>query len=244
VNSGWQRLLSAADAPKARVAVACVVATMAWAGVLACFVRLFAPDDRPRPVPEAIDMQLVEIEPGTPAAQIAPGAQPEAMQQAVSEQRSRAAQPLIRHEAATLTQRQSVQPPSAPPSRIEPSAEPAREASSAGGGTARHEPAPPSAAEVSPASSSIGAAQARLLSQPLPLLPDDLREDAYRAEALARFAIHADGTAEVQLVKPTSNPRLNQILLEALRKWRFFPAMENGHPVDSQRDVRVHFNVS
>ncbi|MGN6807174.1 MAG: TonB family protein [Trinickia sp.] len=244
MSSGWQRLSTAADAPKVRLAVACVVATIAWAGVLAHFARLFAQDDRPRPVPETIDMKLVEITPRVPAARIAARAQSEPMRHAVSERRSRAAQPLVRHEAVKPTQRQSAQQRSAPPPRVEPSAEPAREAPSADGGAVQPESVRPSAADASPASSSVGAAQARLLSQPLPLLPDDLREDAYRAEAVARFAIHADGTTEVRLVKPTSNPRLNQILLEALHKWRFFPAMENGHPVDSQRDVRVHFNVS
>jgi protein TonB len=56
--------------------------------------------------------------------------------------------------------------------------------------------------------------------------------------------IHADGSVDVELVKPTPIPRLNQILLEALRKWRFFPAMQTGHPVESRQDIRVHFNVN
>lgn len=86
--------------------------------------------------------------------------------------------------------------------------------------------------------------EARLLSQPLPELPDDLREQGYQAVAVARFAIHADGTFDVDLLKPTPNPRLNQILLATLRQWRFFPATEDGRPVDSHQDVRVHFNVN
>ena len=94
-----------------------------------------------------------------------------------------------------------------------------------------------------PSTAQSGVMQARLLSQPLPVLPDDLREVAYRAVAVARFTIHVDGTFDVELVKPTQNPRLNQILLATLRDWRFFPAMDNGHPVESHQDVRVHFNV-
>lgn len=86
--------------------------------------------------------------------------------------------------------------------------------------------------------------QARLLAQPLPELPDDLREEGYQATAVARFAVHADGSFDVELVKPTQIPRLNQILLATLRQWRFFPAMEDGHPVESHQDVRVHFNVN
>ncbi|KWK79654.1 hypothetical protein WM16_08975 [Burkholderia ubonensis] len=94
------------------------------------------------------------------------------------------------------------------------------------------------------AAGASGNAQARLLSQPLPVLPDDLREDGYQAVAVARFLVHADGTFDIDLVKPTPNPRLNQILLETLRRWRFLPAMDNGRPVESRQDVRVHFNVN
>ena len=51
------------------------------------------------------------------------------------------------------------------------------------------------------------------------------------------------GAVDVELIKPTHNPRLNQLLLDALRKWRFFPAMKNGEAVESTQDIRVHFNV-
>ncbi len=84
---------------------------------------------------------------------------------------------------------------------------------------------------------------ARVVAQPLPDLPDDLREDGYQFIAVARFVIHADGTFNVELIKPTPNPRLNQILIATLHKWRFVPATEAGHPIESRQDVRVHFNV-
>ncbi|WP_259460678.1 energy transducer TonB [Paraburkholderia sp. BL23I1N1] len=102
--------------------------------------------------------------------------------------------------------------------------------------------AAPRSEDSANATSSSDAA-AHSISQPLPELPDDLREQAYQTVATARFAIHADGSVDVELIKPTASPRLNQILLEALRKWRFFPAMQAGHPVESRQDIRVHFNV-
>jgi protein TonB len=34
------------------------------------------------------------------------------------------------------------------------------------------------------------------------------------------------------------------LLLETLHKWRFFPAMQDRHAVESHQDLRVHFNVS
>lgn len=87
------------------------------------------------------------------------------------------------------------------------------------------------------------ATAAHSIVQPLPALPDDLREQAYQTVATARFAIHVDGSVEVELVKPTPSPRLNPLLLEALRQWRFFPGLQNGQPVESRQDIRVHFNV-
>jgi periplasmic protein TonB len=98
--------------------------------------------------------------------------------------------------------------------------------------------------EPAPSTPNAGTTQARLLSQPIPVLPDDLREQGYQLTAVAHFRIHADGSIDVELIKPTQNPRLNQILLETLHRWRFFPAMQNGHPVESEQDVRVHFSVS
>ncbi|WP_322016143.1 energy transducer TonB [Paraburkholderia sp. J12] len=98
-------------------------------------------------------------------------------------------------------------------------------------------------APVTP-TSAPGSLRARVLAQPMPVLPDDLREQGYQVTAVAHFKVHPDGSFDVELVKPTQNPRLNQILLETLHHWRFFPAMENGHPVESEQEVRVHFTVS
>jgi protein TonB len=93
------------------------------------------------------------------------------------------------------------------------------------------------------ASTSTGNGPAHAILQPLPSLPDDLREDAFQAVATARFSVHRDGSVDVELIKPTHNPRLNQLLVDALKKWRFFPAMKNGEAVESTQDIRVHFNV-
>ncbi|MCC8393014.1 TonB family protein [Paraburkholderia sp. MMS20-SJTR3] len=114
--------------------------------------------------------------------------------------------------------------------------------------------APPSAAASSASSASTtstasatatgATTTARTIAQPLPTLPDDLREQAYRTVATARFTIHVDGSVDVELLKATPNPRLNGLLLESLRRWRFFPALRDGHAVESTQDIRVHFNVS
>ena len=84
---------------------------------------------------------------------------------------------------------------------------------------------------------------ARAIIQPMPQIPDDLRAEAFNVAALARFHISVDGSVKVELAKPTPNPRLNRILLDSLKKWRFIPAIKNGKPVDSMEDILVKIEV-
>ena len=84
---------------------------------------------------------------------------------------------------------------------------------------------------------------ASALYAPVPKIPDDLREDAFSAVAVAHFVVDKDGNVQVTLSKPTSNPALNQIILDTLRTWRFFPAVKDGVPVASEFDVRIPIAV-
>jgi protein TonB len=84
---------------------------------------------------------------------------------------------------------------------------------------------------------------ARAIYAPTPVIPDDLREDVMQTEAVAHFNVSFDGTSEVTLAKPTSSPRLNQVLLEALKQWRFFPAVKDGVAIVSSFDVRIPISV-
>ena len=84
---------------------------------------------------------------------------------------------------------------------------------------------------------------ARAIYAPTPVIPDDLREDVMQAEAVARFNVSFDGISEVTLEKPTSSPRLNQVLLDALKQWKFFPAVKNGVAIGSTFEVRIPISV-
>ena len=84
---------------------------------------------------------------------------------------------------------------------------------------------------------------ARAMIRPMPQIPDDLRDGAFHAAALARFHIAADGSVAVELTKPTPNPRLNRLLLDSLKKWRFMPAIKDGKPVASTEEIVVKVEV-
>ncbi|MGC2443032.1 energy transducer TonB [Candidatus Binatus sp.] len=84
---------------------------------------------------------------------------------------------------------------------------------------------------------------ARAIYAPTPVIPDDLREDVMQTEAVAHFDVSFDGTSVVTLEKPTSNPRLNQVLLDSLKQWKFFPAVKNGVAIPSSFEVRIPISV-
>jgi protein TonB len=83
----------------------------------------------------------------------------------------------------------------------------------------------------------------RAIFSPLPGIPDELREEVTDIVALVRFHVAADGGVTVELIRPSSNPLVNRILLKTLSTWRFFPAMENGQPVAAVQDLRVYLEV-
>jgi len=88
-----------------------------------------------------------------------------------------------------------------------------------------------------------GTMGARALYQPMPEIPEVMRHHALDLVAVARFRVAADGSATVELIQATPEPELNAALLEALKRWRFFPALENGRPVASLVDIRIPITV-
>ena len=230
------------DSPRMRIALAVLVALVVWIGFLFQLGSWLGTTPSMHTPDKPLEMRVVELDP--PKAPVAnPSAAPIAP---AKPQHPADPRPHVSAQARTTPP-----VPSKPDVRSTQSATPAQSAPTAQEPKPAAEPparaAGPSSEEranATPSATSSGDATARAIAQPLPELPDDLRDQAYQTVAIARFAIHVDGSVDVELIKPTSNPRLNQILLETLRKWRFFPAMQAGHPVESRQDIRVHFNVS
>lgn len=83
----------------------------------------------------------------------------------------------------------------------------------------------------------------RAVFSPLPKIPDELREDVTNVVALVRFHVAVDGSATAELIRPSSNPLVNRIVLQTLGTWRFSPATVDGKPVGAVQDVRVRVEV-
>ena len=230
------------DSPRMRIALAVLVALVVWIGFLFQLGSWLGTTPSMHTPDKPLEMRVVELDPPqAPVAHTTPAPIAPAKSQQPADPR-----PHVSAQARTTPP-----VPSKPDVRSTQSATPAQSAPTAQEPKPAAEPparaAGPSSEEranATPSATSSGDATARAIAQPLPELPDDLRDQAYQTVAIARFAIHVDGSVDVELIKPTANPRLNQILLETLRKWRFFPAMQAGHPIESRQDIRVHFNVS
>jgi protein TonB len=84
---------------------------------------------------------------------------------------------------------------------------------------------------------------AHAIYSPTPEVPDELREDVFQAEAVAHFKVDYNGDAQVTLSQGTVNQRLNQIIIETLRQWRFAPAIKQGVAIPSEFDLRIPIAV-
>ncbi|CAD6557261.1 hypothetical protein LMG28727_06327 [Paraburkholderia kirstenboschensis] len=249
LNTAWL------DEPKTRIAVVAVIGLGLWCATLLLVGGLLATPEIKLPLPAHLDAQLLEIEPppraGAPAQAapthpIPPVNVARAAPQPVHHARPVHEEPAPQHAAPAPAAGPPAAPaPTATPSPVAapsaaPSPAPSAPLASATppASTANHSPG-----ATDPAANGSAHTAARAIAQPLPEIPDDLREAAYHAIALARFTIHPNGSVDVELVQPTQQPRLNQLLLASLHNWRFFPAIENGKPVESHQDVRVHLVV-
>jgi periplasmic protein TonB len=209
---------------------------------LAGFLHLLAaPAALPVPPPTSVRLDLVELPPPTTtAASPAPEPPPPPMAEPEPEP-----PPL-----PEVTEEEPPPPAPEPTAEAEPAPPPpkptpprSRPPEPAKPQTAALPPAAPTPPSPSAALSPSGNMGARALFKPMPEIPEALRHHALDLTALARFRVAASGAAEVELVEPTPDPTLNAALLETLKKWRFFPAMENGKAVASTIDIRIPITV-
>ncbi len=230
------------DEPGLRLVWALPIALLIWFALLIGFSRMLELTAAPPPELKPLEARIVELPPvgglqggPTPAAAVKP-------KPAVKPA------PVIHPHVATHHPHIKIKP-IAPP--IAPSA----------AGTGKSEETPPAETSGSTAAPSEGGgapggsgagsgsglgsdtAGARAIFAPVPQIPDELREDALDTVAVAHFKVGYDGQVDVTLATPTSNPQLNAILLDALKQWKFFPAMRNGVAIASEFDVRIPVTV-
>lgn len=195
-----------------------------WFAILWSFSIFMGNPSERLPDPPAVDAQIVEIpEPAPPSVKSLPvkQSQPKAEPQPAIPQPSLEKAPPPKPEANPVEEPNNIPTPTSPKVEATP---------------APQEP-PHVANNVKPY------AGARAISQPIPQIPEELRQDALSTSAVARFHVAPDGTTTAELIKPTPNPKLNRLLLTTLKNWRFFPAMKDGKPVASTEEIVIKIQV-
>jgi periplasmic protein TonB len=246
------------DDPRLRLAWVIPVSLILWTALLTLFALLL---ERTAPSPPELtpaEVQIVELPPtaglqGGGAAQH-PAAAPakpriEAPKPKPRIKIRRAVLPPVRvHPAKPKAPVAPILPPSPSGTAKEP-AEATSPASPSSGGTEATRAGTGAASVGSGRGEGSGAgigsdsSGARAIYAPKPVIPDSLRDEAFQTVAVARFKVNYDGQVQVTLITPTQSPQLNELLLETLKQWRFFPAMKSGVAINSQFDLRIPISV-
>jgi protein TonB len=76
-----------------------------------------------------------------------------------------------------------------------------------------------------------------------PDIPDELKQGQYKSFVRVRVEIAADGSATPVLRTSSGNSEIDRRVLEALKKWRWKPALKAGVPTDSLQLFKFEFEV-
>jgi protein TonB len=241
------------DDPWLRLAWVIPLSLMLWVAMLTLFAWLLERTAPPSPEMVPAEVRIVELPPtaglqgGAPAHRSPALAPPkpavETPKVKPPVETRKMAPPRVRvHRARPKL----FVPPPLPPSESGTAKESTQVSPAGGHPSSAHNEAPSAGAgQGSGSGAGIGSdsSGARAIYAPQPVIPDSLREEAFQTVAVARFKVSYDGQVQVTLITPTQSPQLNELLLETLRQWRFFPAMKSGVAIDSQFDLRIPISV-
>jgi len=249
------------DDPWRRLPWLAALAVLLTLASLMGFLRLLEQQparSRPRGL---VDVQIVELPPstGAPAPQAAPKPPAPAPARSLPRPKPRpevkpppnVAVPRIEPPPPVPSTSSETEPQAQATTESVPAPEPTPSSGAATGSAASQPPAsataalPPGAVSGTGKGVDLGGGRmgARAIFNPLPEIPEALRHRAIEVVAVARFRVAANGIAQVDLIQPTSDPDLNRTLLESLKRWRFFPAMQDGKPVGSTLEIRIPISV-
>jgi len=107
------------------------------------------------------------------------------------------------------------------------------------------EPAPAAiTAETSPSPPVTETANMKVNRRVDPIYPAGSRRDGEQGSGMFRVLVDEKGRPiDVQVLKTSGFPRLDQAAMTAIRKWAFSPAVQNSQPVQSWTRVQVTFNL-
>lgn len=191
---------------------------------------------QPRPAlqpPQPLPLTMITL--ATPATEVQPQPAPAA---APRQQRTPPAQRPVTAPAAPRPLSSKTSPVAAAAVATTSNAQPA-EAEPASNATAPRAETPVSAPLIPP--THIGG----YLNNPRPAYPPLSIELGEAGVVMLQVSVSVDGRAsDVQLARSSGFPRLDRAALQAVRNWRFRPAMRGNEPVAHTYDFSLKFDLS
>jgi len=80
-------------------------------------------------------------------------------------------------------------------------------------------------------------------NQVYPDIPDDLKTDDYQSFVRVKVDIDSNGSFTVTLVSSSGDEEIDRRVLDALKKWKWSPALSDGVPIESTERFRFNFEV-
>jgi TonB family protein len=88
-----------------------------------------------------------------------------------------------------------------------------------------------------------GVSSPRAIYDPEPEYSEEARKAKYQGTVVLWVVIGSDGRAKDLRVQRSLGMGLDEKALEAVRKWRFAPALKDGRPVPVQVNIEVSFRL-
>lgn len=107
-------------------------------------------------------------------------------------------------------------------------------------------PTAPAAAEAAaPAPFQEASFRADYLQNPRPAYPAIARDRRWQGTVYLRTQVQADGTAgEVRLERSSGHDALDEVAMEAVKRWRFVPAKQGDKAVESWVIIPIDFKLT
>lgn len=86
--------------------------------------------------------------------------------------------------------------------------------------------------------------QPRAIFQAAPIYPFEMRQRKQAGEVYLLFVVDAQGRVQSPRVEKSSDSAFEKPALEAVRQWKFEPAMRNGQKVPTKLRVPIRFSQS
>ena len=104
-------------------------------------------------------------------------------------------------------------------------------------------PPPPPAAPAPPAPAApVSASQPQPISTPAPRYPAQALRRGEEGTVMVSARISADGVpSSVEVARSSGSRLLDRAAVDAVRRWRFRPAMADGRPVEGRVQVPISF---